>query len=92
MSAANDHVIQRRLLEDKDQTLLSFLSESSFARKEITDLIIHRYTATRPSEIESDGLDNAIEAIELLESDGEPIQVSGRPFLFVGSVGKIVIR
>jgi len=92
MSAANNHVMHRRLLEDKDQTLLSFLSESSFARKKITDLIIHRYTATLPSEIESDGLDNAIEAIELLETDGEPIQVSGRPFLYVGSVGEIVIR
>lgn len=91
MSAANNHVMHRRLL-DKDQTLLLFLSESSFARKKITDLIIHRYTATLPSEIESDGLDNAIEAIELLETDGEPIQVSGHPFLYVGSVGEIVIR
>lgn len=72
-----------------DQILLSFLSESSFARQQITEMIIERYTSSSDSVTED--LDNAIEAIEFLETDGEPIQVEGHPFLFVGSVGEIVM-
>ena len=75
--------------DSNDQILLSFLSESSFARQQITEMIIERYTSSSDSVTED--LDNAIEAIEFLETDGEPIQVEGHPFLFVGSVGEIVM-
>jgi hypothetical protein len=79
--------------DSMDQILLSFLSESSFARQQITEMIIDRYTSSKiPSESITEDLENAIEAIEFLETDGEPIQVEGHPFLFVGSVGEIVIN
>jgi hypothetical protein len=34
-----------------------------------------------------DKLDNAIELIQLLEDDNQPVQIKDHPFLFVGSVG-----
>jgi hypothetical protein len=56
-------------------------------------LVIDRYTSlTIQSDSMTDDLDSAIEAIELLETDGKPIQVKDHPILFIGSVGKIVIH
>jgi hypothetical protein len=76
-----------------DKTLLSFLSKSSFAREKILELVIDQYiSSSSPSDSLSDDLDSAIDAIESLETDGEPIQVKGHPFLFVGSVGEIAGR
>jgi hypothetical protein len=73
--------------------LLSFLSKSSFAREKILELVIDQYiSSSSPSDSLSDDLDSAIDAIESLETDGEPIQVKGHPFLFVGSVGEIAGR
>ena len=86
-----DLVIEGKL-SSSDRTLLSFLGKSSFGRNEVIDLIVNEYTsmtsATDPSDDVSYWLENAIEAIELSKTDGEPVQVKGHNFLFVGSVGK----
>lgn len=75
------------------KTLLSFLSKSSFAREKVLELVIDQYiSSSSPSDSLTDDLDSAIDAIESLETDGEPIQVKGHPFLFVGSVGEIAGR
>ena len=55
-------------------------------------MVIDRYTSsTIQSDSMTDDLDSAIEDIELLETDGKPIQAKDHPILFVGSVDKIVI-
>ena len=105
MSAANTHMRRRAMegladtsidisaYEGIDQTLLSFLSKSSYAREKVIEMVIDMYTSpSSPCDLLTDKLDNAIEAIDLVETDGEPIQVKGYPFLFVGSVGEIVIH
>lgn len=78
-------------LSSSDRTLLSFLGKSSFGRNEVIDLIVNEYTsmtsATDSSDDVSHWLHKAIQAIEFSETDGEPVQVKGHNFLFVGSVG-----
>ena len=74
-----------------DQTLLSFLSRSVFGRQKVIELMIDKYVSpTTPEDDIADKLDNALEAISFLETDGDPVQVVGYPFLFVGSVGKSI--
>jgi hypothetical protein len=80
--------VGRYELPSVDQTLLTFLGESSFARDLVINMIVNDYTTNYYPDID-DRLDNAIEAIELCETDGEPIQVKGRDFLYVGSIGEI---
>ena len=79
-------------LSSSDRTLLSFLGKSSFGRNEIIDLIVNEYTSMTSATDSSDDvghwLHKAIQAIEFSETDGEPVQVKGHNFLFVGSVGK----
>jgi hypothetical protein len=75
-------------IESLDQSLLSFLSDSALGRQKVIEFMIDQYVSpTTPDDNMIDKLDNAMEAISLLETDGEPIQVGGYPFLFVGSVG-----
>mgnify|MGYP000573477823 CR=1 FL=1 len=69
-----------------DDALVSFLSQlDDFGRHAVADLIVHEYTS------EGKGLnhrlDDSIEALEYLETDGEPVPITGHDFLFVGSVG-----
>lgn len=71
-----------------DLTLLSFLGNSSFATDSAIDIIVNEYTTTSYPDI-SDRLDNTIEAIELCETDGEPIQLKDHDFLYVGSIGEL---
>ncbi|KAL3808752.1 hypothetical protein ACHAXA_010945 [Cyclostephanos tholiformis] len=78
--------VGRYELSSVDQSLLTFLGESSFARDLVINMIVNDYTTNYYPDID-DRLDNAIEAIELCETDGEPIQVKGRDFLYVGSIG-----
>lgn len=74
--------------ETLDQTLLSFLSQSAFGRQKVIEIMIDQYVSpTTPEDDIADKLDNAMEAISFLETDAEPVQVVGYPFLFVGSVG-----
>ena len=74
--------------ESMDQSLLSFLSESAVGRQKVIEFMIDQYVSpTTPDDIMTDKLDNAMEAISFMETDGEPVQVVGYPFLFVGSVG-----
>ncbi|KAL3774440.1 hypothetical protein ACHAW5_004101 [Stephanodiscus triporus] len=71
-----------------DQSLMPLLAESPFIRSKVIDLIIDGYTAPNGVETERiDRFDNAMDAMHYLETDGEPIQVEGHPFLFVGSIG-----
>ncbi len=77
----------RELSKSVDQTLLSFLDDSSFARDLVVNMMVTEYTTTSYPNID-DRLDNAIEAIQICETDGEPIQVKGHDFLYVGSVGE----
>mmetsp|Transcript_36957 Transcript_36957/g.66479 ORF Transcript_36957/g.66479 Transcript_36957/m.66479 type:complete len:357 (-) Transcript_36957:57-1127(-) len=75
-------------LSDIDQTLLKFLSGSSYARAIVVDLMVKEYVNQEAPDIElSDRLEDAVEAMEISEKDGEPVQVKDHPFLFVGSVG-----
>ena len=74
--------------ETLDHSLLSFLSESSLGREKVIEFMIDQYVSpTSPDDNMIDKLDNAMDAISLLETDGEPVEVVGYPFLFVGSVG-----
>ena len=77
----------RELSKSVDQTLLSFLDDSSFARDLVVNMMVTEYTTTSYPDID-DRLDNAIEAIQICETDGEPIQVKGHDFLYIGSVGE----
>ncbi len=81
--------ISGRDISSVDQTLLSFLDDSSFARDLVVNMMVTEYTTASNPDID-DRLDNAIEAIQLCETDGKPIQVKGYDFLYVGSVGEIL--
>ena len=74
--------------ESMDQSLLSFLSESAVGRQKVIEFMIDQYVApTSPESNLIDKLDNAMEAMSFMDTDAEPVQVVGYPFLFVGSVG-----
>lgn len=75
------------------EELLSFLEESSaFGRDAVIELIVNEYISTSARSMHehhtSLWLHKALEAVEFSETDGEPAQVTGYDFLFVGSVGK----
>lgn len=81
-----------------DQDLLAFLSESSFGRQIVIDILVNEYAIPDAKEnlskegresSETDRLENAIDAIQISETDSEPVQVRGHPFLFVGSVESV---
>jgi hypothetical protein len=75
-------------IESMDQSLLSFLSESAVGREKVIEFMINQYVSpTSPEANLVDKLGNAMEAISFMETDAEPVQVVGYPFLFVGSVG-----
>lgn len=71
-----------------DQYLMMYLWKSSFGREKVVDMMIDEYTSPLTLEVTTkDRFKNALEAMELMETDGEPVMVKGHPFLFVGSVG-----
>lgn len=68
--------------------LLFYLTKSSVARMKIINLITNEYISPlSPCPDVYDKLDNAIELIQLLEDDNQPVQIKDHSFLFVGSVG-----
>ncbi len=74
---------------DVDSLLMSFLNDSTFARKKVIDYMVNEYTSPlSPYKTMADRLDNAMSAMRRFDEDGEPIQVNGHPFMFVGTVGK----
>ena len=75
-------------MSSMDNTLLSFLHESSYGRKSVIDSIVDEYTSGNSDKDMDQLFDSAIEAIQFSETDGEPIQVKDHDFLFVGSVGE----
>lgn len=85
---ASDHHI--------NDVLLSFLASSSYGRDRVIDLIVSEYTNANNNDLNHpkkkhhnriDSLDDAIQALEMSETDGEPVPVKGHDFLFIGSVG-----
>lgn len=79
----------KRRLSRMDWTLLKYLDESSHGRDAVIDLLVNEYTSkNNPDKDMIDWLESAIEAVELSEADGEPVQIEGHEFLFVGSVGE----
>lgn len=75
-------------LSDAEKKLFSYLSDSAAGRDRVRDLLIREFvseTALDPNTEEL--LESAVGAMKLIETDNEPIQVEGFPFLFVGSVG-----
>jgi len=80
-------------IADAHGVLLDFLTESPFARSAVTDLLIREWVGEDPPEVtRADKLDDAIEAIQIMEKDGDPVGVEGYPYLFVGSVGAAMNR
>ena len=68
--------------------LLFYLTKSSVARMKIINLLTNDYISPlSPCPDVHDKLDNAIELIQLLEDDNQPVQIKDHSFLFVGSVG-----
>jgi hypothetical protein len=68
--------------------LLFYLTKSSVARMKIINLLTNEYISPlSPCPDVHDKLDNAIELIQLLEDDNQPVQIKDHSFLFVGSVG-----
>jgi len=74
-------------LSSIDNTLLQFLAGSPFARERTIELLSAEYVSEDASDTGEDRLEDAIEVMESMKTDGEPVQVKGHPFLFVGSVG-----
>jgi len=82
----NFSLYEQRSLSEK--ILMTDLTDSSSKVKdELIDLIISNYASTSSPYEQFEKLDSAFEAVEFKHSDGEPAQVNGYPFLFVGSVG-----
>ncbi len=52
-------------------------------------MIVTEYTTASYPDID-DRLDKAIEAVQICETDGEPIQGKGHDFLYVGSLGEFL--
>ena len=75
-------------LSSIDNTLLQFLAGSPFARERTIELLSAEYVSEDASDTGEDRLEDAIEVMESMKTDGEPVQVKGHPFLFVGSVGE----
>eukprot|EP00984_Skeletonema_dohrnii_P020095 scaffold9709_cov126-Skeletonema_dohrnii-CCMP3373.AAC.6 len=82
----NFSLYEQRSLSEK--ILMTDLTDSSSKVKdELIDLIISNYASSSSPYEQFEKLDSAFEAVEFKHSDGEPAQVNGYPFLFVGSVG-----
>lgn len=68
--------------------LMTGLADSSSqVKNDVIHLIINKYVSASSPEKLFEKLDNALEAIDFMHTDGEPVQVKGYPFLYVGSVG-----
>lgn len=75
-----------------DNSLLTFLSSSPFARNEVIQYMVNDYVSELSEDtLMIDRLETAIEAMQLVEEDGEPVQINGYDYLFVGSVGETYI-
>ena len=53
-------------------------------KDELIHLIINKYSASSAPYEDYDKLENAFGAIEFKHTDGEPVQVKGHPYLYVG--------
>ena len=72
-----------------DISLLKLMSTSAFLRGQVLDLMVKEYISVDvPDAPLEEHRENAIEALQFMETDSEPIQISNHTFLFVGSVGE----
>lgn len=69
----------------EEEEFVNLLSESSFVRDKVTDLVVKEYVATSSDWYT---LDTAMDALDKLENDAEPVGIVDHDFTFVGSVGK----
>lgn len=69
----------------EEEEFVNLLSESSFVRDKVTDLVVKEYVATSSDWYT---LDTAMDALDKLENDAEPVGIVDHDFMFVGSVGK----
>ena len=72
-----------------ERVLFDHLARASpQVKEEVINLIMTTYASTSSSpDAQYEILDSAFEAIDFKHTDGEPVQVNGYPFLYVGSVG-----
>ncbi|KAL9184854.1 hypothetical protein ACHAXT_002631 [Thalassiosira profunda] len=70
-----------------DGDLMQYLTKSSFGRDRAIDLLINEYTSESSPGGRHQRLDKALEALQFVETDSEPVPIEGHDFLFVGSVG-----
>ena len=78
-------------LSKVDKKLLKFLTRSSYALEKTMQLLTDEFIADISADTSlSDKVEDTIEAMGLVVSDGLPVQVEGFPFLFVGSVGAVM--
>ena len=76
-----------------EKTLMTDLARSSYKVKdEVMNLIINTYASPSSPDKTFEKLFSAFEAIDFKYTDGEPVQVKGYPFLYVGSVGASLNR
>ena len=70
--------------EKDEDALVSLLSNSTFTNDTVANLVAPLLV----NDNTGDSVGNAIQALQYFKTDGEPVQVNGHPFLFVGSVGE----
>ena len=73
----------------EEEEFVNLLSESSFVRDKVSDLVVKEYVATSSDWYT---LDTAMDALDKLENDAEPVEIVDHDFMFVGSVGKYRLR
>lgn len=73
--------------ERDEDALVSLLSNSTFTNDTVANLIAPLLV----NDTTGDSVGNAVQALQYFKTDGEPVQVNGHPFLFVGSVGEICL-
>ena len=69
----------------EEEEFVNLLSESSFVRDKVSDLVVKEYVAASSDWYT---LDTAMDALDKLENDAEPVGIVDHDFMFVGSVGK----
>ena len=92
-TTANNAQLDEGSSGNMHQILTSYLTKSSYAREKNIRLIVDRYSSSISSSSTSSRsnmsseLDNAFEVLYDIETDSDPIPITGYPYLYIGSVG-----
>lgn len=89
IESLNNHLSHYKPDKIRERVLFDHLTRASpQVKEEVIKLIMDTYASTSSSpDNDYQILDSAFEAIDFKHTDGEPVQVNGYPFLYVGSVG-----